>query len=373
MGTAAPQIPIEPKGTVNIAPWAHGVSGYRPPLRTGIDLPLDANEGPAPPPGLWEAVERATREHGSEILRRYPDARELESTLARRLGIDPARVLVTAGGDDALDRACRLTLFPGRDLVLPVPTFEMFHRYAAQAGATVAEVAWPSGAFPIESVLRAITPRTGAIAVVSPNNPTGAVATPADLRQVARSAAEVGALVIADLAYAEFADQDLTDTAIEFQNVIAVRTLSKAWGLAGLRVGYALGDETLISLLRAAGGPYAVSGPSIAIALAALAVGQQPMLAAVNRIRQERIALAAALRTLGIDALDSQANFVLARSPNAPAIRDRLLTQGISVRGYPSNPALQDCLRITCPADPESVARLLGAIRSAVNAEEPRP
>ncbi|MEO6461960.1 MAG: aminotransferase class I/II-fold pyridoxal phosphate-dependent enzyme, partial [Candidatus Eisenbacteria bacterium] len=141
-------------------------------MRAGVDLRLDGNEGPAGPTALRDAL--ATLD--LETVRRYPDASALEALLAARQGVDPSCLLVTAGADEALDRACRAFLGPDRSLVLPVPTFEMIERYAALARARVLEVAWPAGAFPTEAVLERIATDTALVAVVSPNNPSGAVA-----------------------------------------------------------------------------------------------------------------------------------------------------------------------------------------------------
>src|SRR5207253_429135 len=141
------------------------------PSRAGapVDLHLDGNEGIAPPAALFETL----RDGGTELLRRYPDARGLEALLAERHGVAPERVLVTAGADDATDRLCRAVLEPGRELVMPCPSFELLARYAGLAGGDIVEVEWEAD-YPTAAVLQAIGPRTALIAVVSPNNPTGA-------------------------------------------------------------------------------------------------------------------------------------------------------------------------------------------------------
>jgi histidinol-phosphate aminotransferase len=192
-----------------------------------VDLHLDGNEGVGPSPELVERISRFS----VDVFRRYPDAAPLEELLAARLGVARERVLVTAGADEALDRACRALLGPGREFVLPSPTFELLDHYARLAGATPVTVPWPAGPYPTPAVVAAMTPRTALVAVVSPNNPTGAVATRADLERVARAAPR--ALVLADLAYAEFADEDLTPAALALPNVLVTRTLSKAWGWPG--------------------------------------------------------------------------------------------------------------------------------------------
>lgn len=352
------------------APGVAGTSAYgvpRPPVP--IDLFLDGNEGAVPPRSLLAALDG----RDVDLLRRYPDARALEAALARRLGVEPSRVIVTAGADDAIDRICRAVLAPGRDLVLPVPTFEMFERYAALAGARVHRVPWLAGPYPVRAVLAAVTDRTAAVALVSPNNPTGAVARAVDLRRVARAAP--GALVIADLAYAEFAAEDLTAVALDLPNVVVVRSFSKAWGLAGLRVGYAAGAPETIGWLRAAGAPYPVSRPSLALAAARLARetaaesrGRSgPLRRFVETVRRERANLADRLRRLGAEPFSSQGNFILVRfhRPDAAWVRDALAGLGIAVRLFPGRPDLAGCLRITCPGDGAAFRRLSAALASA--------
>lgn len=330
-----------------------------------IDLRLDANEGLAPPIDLVQIM----ASFGREGVRRYPSARALEEALAARHGVDPARVIVTAGGDEAIDRVCRAFLEPGRDLILPSPTFEMIPRYAALAGATIRSVRWRDGPYPIEGVLSHVAPRTALIAVVSPNNPTGAVAHPDDLRRLAVAAPR--ALILLDAAYAEFADVDLTPTALTLPNVLSVRTFSKAFGLAGLRVGYAIGEASVVATLRAVGGPFSVSSLSAAIAGAALDSAPAWMPEVLARVAKERRALAGLLRSLGAHATDSHANFILAEHPHAELIRDRLAAGGIGIRLLGPASGIPGALRISCPCDDAAFARLADTL-TRVMADLPR-
>lgn len=355
------------------------ISAYAPPRSpTPIDLDLSANEGPPPAPELLASL-LATDDAG-ELLRRYPDARALQDALATRYGVPRERMLVCAGADDALARALRVVAEPGREVILPEPTFEMLPRYVALAGAERISVAWPGHAFPRAAVLAAASERTAAVLVVSPNNPTGAVATADDLR--ALCAALPGALVIVDQAYAEFCDDgidDLTTVALTLDNAIVTRTLSKAWGLAGLRVGYALGSARVLGWLRAVGQPYAVSGLALALALRALE-DEAPLRRTVARVREERAALSAQLTRHGARCEPSQANFSFARfvssntaHPPGPErarwLVDALAGQGIRVRRWPDRPGLEDAVRIGCPADAAAFARLERALEIALAPE----
>jgi histidinol-phosphate aminotransferase len=339
-------------------PALRGASAYtRPAELRPVDLRLDGNEGLAP--SLPPVSTRG--------LNRYPDAGPLTERLAASWGLDKGRVLVTAGGDDAIDRVCRAVLAPGRSLVCPTPTFEMLTRYADLTGAEVRPVDWPDGPYPVDAVLAQVDETTACIAIVSPNNPTGAVASRDDLQRLADAAP--GALLLVDLAYVELADDDPTDLLLSLPNAVAIRTFSKAWGLAGARVGYVLGPAEVLSWLRAVGQPYAVSRPSLAIAQACLDRGDEPVNVYVAQVRRERARLTTRLRALGATVADSQANFVLARFADAGWVCDALAGLGIAVRRWTDRPGLDDALRITCPGDEAAFARLDAALAATLAPE----
>jgi histidinol-phosphate aminotransferase len=320
-------------------------------------LRLDGNEGATPARAVLAELAAAD----PELLRRYPDTSALEATLADRFSVSRERVIVTAGADEALDRICRAYAGPGRAVLLPDPGFEMIERYAALAGAPLIRVPWSGDAFPIDEVLGALDDRIGVVAVVSPNNPTGGVASIDDVRRIAAAAGD--AMVVLDHAYVEYADADLTAAVLDLGNVVVVRTLSKAWGLAGCRVGYAIGTTAVIAVLRAAGGPYPVAGPSLALALAQLRQGDAGLRAHVHRVRAERDTLARLLTSRGISVRASQANFVFADAgARAPALRDGLRARGILVRDFPDRAGLETSLRITLPGDAADFARLTTAL-----------
>jgi histidinol-phosphate aminotransferase len=338
-----------------------------------MDLLLDANEGASPPAGLMETLSRLD----AELLRRYPNARPLEAMIAQRFGLAPEQVVVTAGADDALYRVSMAMLEPGREVILPTPTFEMLPRYARLAGAKIVEVPWVTPAFPLEAVRGEIRPATAMIAVVSPNNPTGTVAEPRQLEALAAAAPH--ALIAVDLAYGEFAAVDLTPTALALPNAVVFRSFSKAWGMAGLRVGYAMGPAPLIGLLRAAGNPFSVTSLSIALVTerlkaetaadasgAASAAWGAGLAAFRSRVQTERVELRRRLTALGADAWPAEGNFVLARFRNGAWFRDALAGLGIGVRAFMDRPEIADCVRITCPCDEAKFARLCHAVDTAL-------
>ncbi|MFT4541441.1 MAG: histidinol-phosphate aminotransferase [Planctomycetota bacterium] len=336
-------------------------SPYAPPAVSGsIDLQLSRNEGRAP---RTEPLEQVTIP--LTRLSRYPELTELKKQLALRFGLPTDRVLLTAGGDDALLRTCLATLSEGQEALVATPTFEMIPRYAALTGGSVREVAWPEGAFPIDAMIAAVNERTAVAYVVSPNNPTGAVATRLDVQRIAEALPH--GLVVLDAAYGEFADDDPTEATLELENVVVVRTLSKAWGLAGLRVGCILATRSWVQRLEASGNPFPVSVSSAAIALQRLVTGENDVQDYIAQVAVERDELATLLRNLGASpAQPACANFVLARGVDPGWVTAALATQGIAIRAFPDHRELADAVRITVPGDPIAFARLQRALASAI-------
>ena len=323
------------------------------PLET---LALDHNERPRTAPEL--ATLLAGLPDGA--LSRYPDSRGVARAAARRWSVDPGRILVTAGADDGLDRVCRVFLRERRELVSPDPTFEMIPRFAHLAGGRFVAVTHLDGPAPIEALLAAVAPATGVVAVVSPHNPTGAVTPTGRLLTLTDALPEPVRLLV-DLAYVEFTDEDPMNALLERPRTIVVRTLSKAWGLAGLRVGFALGPAEDVARLAAAGAPFPLAGPSLRLAEAALAAGDRIVAPHVQAVTRERATLSELLRSLGARPFPSGANFVLARVEGARRIRDALAARGIRVRTFDTLP---DLLRISLPGDPHLFDRLCAGLRS---------
>ncbi|MFM2160804.1 MAG: hypothetical protein RLZZ383_316 [Pseudomonadota bacterium] len=347
------------------SPHVAGLVPYHVPRHPApLDLHLDGIGGLPLPSDLFARLHDADPD---ALVRQYPSADGVRDRLARRIGLPAERVIVTAGGDDALDRLCRGYLAPGRSIVVPEPTFEMIPRYARWAGATLRSVPWPGGAWPLDAVLAACDDTTTIVAVVTPNNPTGQTITADQLRQLAEALPET--LLMVDLAYIEFADVDLTTMVAALPNAVGFRTMSKAWGLAGLRVGYAFGPASVIATLRAAGNPYTVSGPSLHLAADRLDHASEASEAFCARVRSQRDALTAELCDLGLDAQRSQANFVFARTPHALWLRDACAGLGIGIRAWPGHPTLGDAVRINVPGDDAVLERVRHALRASLRPE----
>ncbi len=274
----------------------------------GIDLVLDFNERLAPPDALAGAA-------GLDAwhINRYPVLGALEPLIAGRLGVPEASVLVTGGADDALERTVRSVCVPGRSAIMTTPSYGMIRRFIKISGAELVEIPWWRGDFPVETVLERADDTTALVCVVSPNNPTGAVASHDAFRRLLEALPRT--LVLLDQAYVDFCDPeyDLMPVALEYPNAVIVRTLSKAWGAAGLRVGYALGDPRVVDWLRRIGLPFPVSAPSLAMAATMLADGDGPGSRRIAVIRRQRDELTALLTGLGAEVLPSQGSFVFAR------------------------------------------------------------
>lgn len=334
-----------------------------------IVLRLDSNEGPAVSADVLDAIARAS----GETVRRYPNVAELESDIAARMGIDASRVVVTNGGDEAIDRVCRVMLEPGRALLTHEPVFEMIPRAARLSGGEVRTLRWlpeePAQELDVESMIASIDKTVSVVAVVSPCNPTGACVSIQELLRLAKAAQAVGGVLLADLAYVEFADEDPTPELMQRGNVVVIRTLSKAFGMAGLRVGYALASEQFAGWLRAVGGPYPVAGPALLAARGAVARDVDP---AIERVRSERARLTRWLSDRGVRTVESQANFVLGRFEDAGDVWQRLRDAGVAVRRFEKAGGLEDRLRITLPGGEREFAYLMGALAYALG-DGPRP
>jgi HAD superfamily hydrolase (TIGR01548 family) len=332
----------------------------RPPYDT--DLILDFNESLASLP-----LDGPPLDHATDV-NFYPWTEKLEAQLAGRLEIEPERVIVTCGADDALERSVRSVCCPGRRAVMVKPTYGMPWRYAITCGVEIDTVEWWRGPVPVEEVCEAAE-GAALLYLVSPNNPTGAVITRDEFTEIVRRLPET--LVLHDQAYREFSDPeyDLTDIALDAPNVVLVRTFSKAWGGAGLRAGFAAGDVRVIDWLRRIGQPFPVSRLTLEVLEAAVTPDADPSLERVNRIRLQRESLIDFLTELGVEALPSQASFVGARFEDAAGVRNGMASLGIAIRGFPGRSELDTLLRTTMPGDEKNFDRLVTTFRTVLRPE----
>jgi histidinol-phosphate aminotransferase len=317
---------------------------YRPPLgdRSGLRLDFNENTGGCSP----RVIERL-RQLQPEQLARYPEREPVERVVASFLGLQPEQVLLTNGVDEAIHLICEAYLEPDHEVVLVVPTFAMYEICAAATGAQVIPIPADEGfRFPTRKVLaHATAPQTRLIAIANPNNPTGAAVSAEDLLLIARSAPQAAVLV--DEAYFEFHGESLLEQVGEVQNLFIARTFSKAYGMAGFRVGVLAGAAVQMENLRRACSPYNVNGVALACLPAAL-VDQDYVRQYAAEVRLSRDRLQEEFRALEIPFWPSQANFVLARiGPSHADFVQGMKARGVLVRDRSSDWGCEGCVRIT--------------------------
>lgn len=323
---------------------------------SGIDLVLDFNESTVSPASLVL---------GSNL---YPELNSpLEGEIADYLGVESDQVLVTCGADDGLQRAVFSVAAPGRTAILLEPGYSMIRRFVCLAGAEPVAVPWWTGDLPVAEIRAQSDETTSLIAVVSPANPTGSAATKQAIATLCQALPH--ALVLVDQAYLEFAapDLDLGETVLAHPNAVLVRTFSKAWGAAGLRVGFAVGDARVIDWMRRVGLPFPVSRPAAEAVSRLLSAG--PDRVRIERIKQQRDRLQNLLRQLGVEVWSSQGSFVLARFADADLVWRGLASFGIAVRRFRGKPQLDGFLRITLPGEEEGLFRLQQALTTILSPE----
>jgi len=330
------------------------VPGAQP--RGPIFAKLNANENPYPPsPKVLEALRKAA----CDDLRLYPDAlaTELRERIADYHGLEPDQVLVGNGSDDLLTMILRSFVGPGDVVAAPRPTYPLYEVLVAIQDGRMRWVDFP----PDFSLPPALADQGARVVfVANPNSPSGTWVEPS---AVADLAGRVDGIVVVDEAYVDFAEGDCLGLLGRFDNVIILRSFSKSFSLAGVRVGYGLASAEIIAGLLKVKDSYNVNRFAIAAGVAALDDAAY-MRANAARIRSERERLAAALRALGLRVLPSQANFVAAicGEPGPRAIARALEEVGILVRTF-SDPSLADWVRITV-GTPEQNDRLLECLEN---------
>jgi histidinol-phosphate aminotransferase len=329
--------------------------GEQPKPGTPI-IKLNTNENPYPPsPKALEVL----RNFDSEWLRRYPDpyARDFCHAVGEVLDVPADWVIVSNGSDDLLNiliRACAEG--KERKVVYPMPSYVLYRTLASLQAAEFVEVAYPEDyRLPITELVAA----GGAVTLIAtPNSPSGHIVPLDDLRQLAST---VSGILAIDEAYVDFADYSALSLAQEFDNVIILRTLSKGYSLAGLRLGFGIANPKLLSNLFKVKDSYSVDALAILIGAAAIE-DRAYKNNCVVKVKRSRSKLTTNLRQIGFEVRDSQGNFLLVTPPNneAAKIYQSLKEQNILVR-YFNSPGLSDKLRITVGTD-EQNEKLLQAI-----------
>jgi histidinol-phosphate aminotransferase len=332
-------------------------AGYHSP-QLDVEVRLNTNESPWPPPSELQAV--LAEAMGRIPLNRYPDrsAMELRAAVGERHGVGPEQVLCTNGSNEAIQLL--LATVPSEQPVLvAAPTYALHTHLARLAGLSVVEVARDSE-FVVDPEEFGRTARgAGLVFVCRPNNPTGTV----DPIDVVRAAAVGHGLAVVDEAYAEFAG---IEAAASPEGAAVVRTFSKAWAMAALRLGYVVAAEGLIAELAERALPYHLDSAKQLAGLAALR-HREAMEERVAGIVAEREQLHMALATLPLDVWPSAANFILfrPRGRGAKEVWQLLVEKSVLVRDLSGLPGLENCLRVTI-GTPEENRRFLGALSAII-------
>ena len=316
---------------------------YHPPLGNRDTLRLDFNENTvACSPKVREVLGCISA--GS--LTRYPEREPVEAIVAAHLGLAPAQIALTNGVDEAIHVLFEAFLEEGDELLLPVPTYTMYEIYASATDARVVSVqAADDLAFPFERLLAAITPRTKVVAIANPNSPSGSAATRAQLLEFAARAPH--AVLLVDEAYFHFHGETVIDLIGTVPNLIVARTFSKAYGLAGLRLGLLAGAVELMRWVRRVLSPYSVN--SVALACLPPALEDAAYLDwYVAEVLAARAEFEAALDQAGVRRWPSCANFVLIEIGAQHKEFTRLMSAaGVLVRDRSSDPGCDGRVRIT--------------------------
>ncbi len=323
---------------------------------------LASNENPlGPSPKAMEAARRALGEANW-----YPDggSKRLREVLARRNNVRPEEVFVGLGSSEIIDLASRALLRPALDGITSEGSFTLFSIAIRASGAKLIQTPMRNYTFDLEAIAAAVTPQTRVIYIANPNNPTGTAFGAAEFAAFLKKVPG-DVLVVMDEAYREYAERrDLPDAlglyGTEYNNILTLRTFSKVYGLAGLRIGYSIGHPTLVAEMNKLRTPFNVTSVGQAAALAALD-DTEHVHRSVEANRAERRRLIFELTKLGLSPVPSETNFLfIPVGPQAKSLCDQLLQDGVIVRplgwmGFP------EAIRISV-GNPAENTKLLAAL-----------
>ena len=342
-------------------PCIESLSPYLSPIVSREGLCLDLNENAA---GCSPRV--LTRLHAltAAEVSRYPTREEGERLVAAHLGVAPEQLLLTNGVDDALALLFSTYLTTGDELLFADPTFVMYPMLGQACGATLLRL--KSGdalELPVEKFLHHISTRTRVIAIANPNNPTGLVAPRAGLLRIVQSAPNAAVLI--DEAYFEFCGQTLIGDLMSYPNLFVTRTFSKAYGLAGLRLGVLTGAAEQLGFIRRFCPPFNVNAAALACFEAAL-TDQAFVRDYVEQMKRSCRQIETLCEELGLRFWPSSTNFVLIRvGKNAASFADAMQRRGVIVRVMSASPGCEGCVRITA-ATSEQMDRVLQVMRESI-------
>lgn len=316
---------------------------------------MDFNENPY---GCSSSVIRALQNLSANDIGMYPEYSTLLTKLAQYTGLVKENILLSNGSDDAIRILFQTYLQEGDQLLLCQPSFAMYEIYAQQRGANICSYEYSAKLeLDVENFLTLITPQTKLIMLGNPNNPTGTCIPPKNLRQILEKAIKVAQCpVIVDEAYIEYVIYQEKDTPQlqysaqsllqEFSNLIILRTFSKVFGLAGMRIGYILSASKNITRFKGISSPYPVN--SLALLAAEKALQDMDFVKeTVFRIQRSKEYLQDQIATMGFQVFPSVTNFFIVNfGDKASMVYQNLKEMGILVRDRTKSPGLANCLRI---------------------------
>jgi len=341
-------------------PAVKTMKAYRSPSAGLTGLNMNMNENTA---GCSPRVFHKLASLTADEISRYPHRDHAEEIVARFLGVSKEQVVLTNGVDEGIHLICEAFLREEDEAILVVPTFGMYAIYIQATGAKIITVPMHADfSFPINEIIAAITPRTRMIALANPNNPSGTAAEPRELLRIVEKAPNAAVLI--DEAYFEFYGESVLSAISQFDNLFVARTFSKAYGLAGLRIGILVGSMNQMEMVRRVSSPYNVNAAAIAVLPVALS-DQAYVADYLRQVFDGRLRLQSLFAELGYQFWPSLANFVLVRiGLQYRAFIDAMQQRGILVRDRNSDPGCEGCVRITIGST-EQNERIFAAVREA--------
>lgn len=327
---------------------------------------LASNENPL---GVSPNAHMAMMDALDEIAR-YPDGNSvsLRDAVCEKFNVTPSQLVFGNGSNDILELSARAFLAPGDEAVYSQHAFAVYSLVTQAVGATGVVVPAKEFGHDLDAMLLAITPKTRMVFVANPNNPTGTLISKAALKQFI-SLVPKSTLVILDEAYDEYLTDELKAESIgwlaEFNNLVISRTFSKAYGLAGLRVGFGVTSSAIADLMNRVRQPFNVN--SIAQAAAVASLGDDEFVERTRALNQAgMVQITQGLQKLGLTFIPSFANFISFKVSDARGVYERLLNQGVIVRPI-ANYEMPDYLRVSIGLFSEN-ARFLEALDQAIKA-----
>ncbi len=360
---------LSPSYVRSIAPYQPGKPISELAREMGLDeagiVKLASNENPlGSGPRTRAAIEASLAD-----IARYPDGNGyvLKQALSARYGVDTSSIVLGNGSNDVLELVALAFLGPGRAAVMSQHCFAVYPLATQARGARAIVVPAKSFAHDLEAMAKAVDDETYVVWAANPNNPTGTLAMPDEVEALLRKVPE-RVLVVIDEAYNEYIRADLRTDSLKLlkrhPNLVVTRTFSKAYGLAGLRVGYALAHASVADVMNRVSQPFNVN--SVALAAAAAALDDMEFVARsyaenLNGLRQ----LEDGARQLGLEFIPSYGNFLTIRVGKAAEVFKRLLRRGVIVRPVAGGYGLPEHLRVTTGTAAEN-EKFLGALAAAL-------